>query len=492
MIHLFRPSHFFIGSLLSILHFGASGQNVNDLVRYSQTQMQGSARFEAMGGAFGALGSDLSCALINPAGYGRYSSSQANMGFNFSNIQNASTFEGITAIESRNPFKLGSLGVVFVGDISEGNKGFLYNQFGISYNRVENFSNDTRYEGRLFNSLLDGFASQAAGYIPDDLATSFPFSTSLAWQTYAIDEDGNGGYVPRLTSGDMYHKRNIETRGGISEYSFSYSANYLNKLYLGVNWGIRVGKYNETYTHHEVLLDNAGVTLDSFDYQYQLETRGNGNNFKIGVIYLPVEALRLGLALHTATYYQFKDDWSADMIAYHKDGIRTVPEEYKPTADYKYRLRTPARVVGSVGYVFGTRGCIDIDVEYVNYKWANFKSTKDASYAPYDYNFENNQADTTLRSVVNIRAGGELVFQSQYFVRAGIAYYPQAYATSQPNQLPANKLYSVGFGFKWNDSSIDLAYKRQEIKSNYYAFPESRTQVRSTINSFILSYSITF
>lgn len=479
-------------SLLSLLHFGASGQNINDLVRYSQTQMQGSARFEAMAGAFGALGSDMSCALINPAGYGRYSSSQANIGFNFSNIQNTGIFEGTNAKDSRNPFKLGSLGVVLVGDISESNKGFLYHQFGISYNRVENFSNNVRYEGQLFESLLDGFASQANGYAANELQEVFPFSTSLAWQTYAIDEDGNGGYVPRLTSGDMYHRREVETRGGISEYSFSYSANYLNKLYLGVNWGIRVGKYTEKYTHREVLLDNAGVTLDSFDYQYNLETRGKGNNLKIGVIYLPVESLRLGLAIHTSTYFQFKDDWKADMIAYHKDGIRTVPDDIKPTADYKYRLRTPARLVGSLGYVFGTSGCIDVDVEYVNYKWANFKSTTDASYAPYDYIYENDQADTTLRAVVNIRAGGELVFQSQYFLRAGFAYYPQAYATSQPNSLSGNKVYSVGFGFKWNDSSVDLAYKRQENQSNYYAFPESRALIKSAINSFILSYSVTF
>ena len=42
-------------------------QNINDALRYSTTNTTGTARFSALGGAFGALGGDLSALNINPA-----------------------------------------------------------------------------------------------------------------------------------------------------------------------------------------------------------------------------------------------------------------------------------------------------------------------------------------------------------------------------------------------------------------------------------------
>lgn len=45
---------------LSVLFISAAWtQNEIDLYRFSKTTYQGSARFEAMGGSFGALGADL-------------------------------------------------------------------------------------------------------------------------------------------------------------------------------------------------------------------------------------------------------------------------------------------------------------------------------------------------------------------------------------------------------------------------------------------------
>jgi len=43
-------------------------QDITDALRYSQTDLNGTARFRAMGGAFGALGGDFSSLNINPAG----------------------------------------------------------------------------------------------------------------------------------------------------------------------------------------------------------------------------------------------------------------------------------------------------------------------------------------------------------------------------------------------------------------------------------------
>ena len=42
-------------------------QNINDALNYTDNSYQGTARFNSMSGAFGALGGDLSSIAVNPA-----------------------------------------------------------------------------------------------------------------------------------------------------------------------------------------------------------------------------------------------------------------------------------------------------------------------------------------------------------------------------------------------------------------------------------------
>lgn len=467
-------------------------QNVVDLVRFSNLQLQGSARFESMGGSFGALGADISSSLINPAGYGRYSSSQFAIGFNYNNIRNTSVFEGQSTFSKKNVFRPSNFGIVFANDVSHKNRGFLYNQFGFSYNRVDNLTNKIEYQGQLQNSLLDVFAASGDQLDPTMLG---PFTSQLAWNTYAMDQNFDGSYSPRLSVTDiMNHKRTISTKGGVSEYTFSYSTNYLNRLYFGLNWGLRTARFTEDYTHRESQYGGPVNSIDSFEYVYHLETRGNGSNFKIGVIYLPVPSLRLGLSLHTPTYYNLKDAWSADMSTVRNDTIYETVAGTAPTGDYKYKLRSPAKVIGSIAYVFGTSGSINVDIEYINYAGAKLKSTNDPVYEPEpnNYRFQNEEAKSLLKPVFNVRVGGELVFQSQYFIRAGFGYYPQPYETNVSEGTKAGTTISFGGGIKLGSSSIDLAYKIQSKNYNYYAFDASKTTITSNLNGFILSYSVSF
>ena len=56
----------FIISILTVC--SVSAQNYTDALRYSNEELNGTARFKAMGGAFGALGGDFSSISQNPAG----------------------------------------------------------------------------------------------------------------------------------------------------------------------------------------------------------------------------------------------------------------------------------------------------------------------------------------------------------------------------------------------------------------------------------------
>lgn len=478
--------------LFTTIFLQAFGQDVRDIVRFSESQIFGSARFEAMGGSFGALGADLSCSSINPAGFGRYSSSTFGLSFQNTNILNKAMFSGTETQSKFNILKMNNLGFVFTNDISERNKGFIFQQLGFTFNKIQNFNNTYSYEGRQFPSLLDAFCSQAEGLSVDEMYASLPFSTALAWDTYAIDPNSDGtGYVPLLGNTDMYHKRTIKNTGGTNEYNFNISGNYMNKLYLGGNLGFRSTKFSEDTYHYETAIFNPDEPIDSFNYEFHLKTKGTGVNIKFGAIYLPTERLRLGLSLQSSCIYKFEDEFSANMTTFRKDSTYKIDDSFIPTGKYNYRLKTAGKVTGSLAYVFGTRGCINIDLEYVNHDRSKLKPIISVDQTAYDFSYENAEAQQQLRSVLNLRIGGEIVFNSQYFFRGGFALYPSAY-DQNVNPSKGTQIISGGMGIKWKKSSFDIALKVEHRNFNYYAFNESLTEVNSFKNGLVFNYSVNF
>ncbi len=53
--------------LLFFIFFHSYSQTIDDIIRVSSYYNDGTARFNAMGGAFSALGGDLSAISVNPA-----------------------------------------------------------------------------------------------------------------------------------------------------------------------------------------------------------------------------------------------------------------------------------------------------------------------------------------------------------------------------------------------------------------------------------------
>ncbi|MCC6702974.1 MAG: hypothetical protein IT221_15695 [Fluviicola sp.] len=461
------------------------GQNEVDIYRYSNTINEGSARFEAMAGSFGALGAEGGSARINPAGFGRYSNSTLGFSMSVLSTSNNASFQGVDTKEGKGVFRVPSMQAVFVSDISSNRSGFLFWQVGVGYNRVANFFNEYHYEGQQYESLLDGFASQAQGVDPVDLNYFFPFSSSMAYETYCMDYDGNY-YQPRLTAGDMYHDRTITTKGGINEYYFSLSANYLNKLYVGANIGFQTLKYTENTHHNERLLDYTGVSLRSFDYDYNFTTKGNGANVKIGAIYLPTENMRFGLALHSPTSLSLLDKADANMRAVHDTGVQTVPESLQPSLEYKYTLVTPARIIGSYAIVFNNKGCINIDAELLDYRWGKLKSTTDENYVSYDFKAENNAADMRFKTVVNLRIGGEMVIRNKLFIRGGYGFFPIGDKNQLVNSAKFDQLYSGGLGLKWNQLTLEFAVKYLQQLKHYEAFSGSAASIKANTTTYVL------
>lgn len=482
--------------LLSIFLFWSIvlfSQNETDLYRFSRTSYNGSARFESMGGSFGALGADLSSSQINPAGYGRFSSSQIGISLYGGKNSSNSTFNQTTTKDNSTIGGISNFAVVLTEDVSEESRGILYKQFGFGMNRIENFSNTIHYTGQQYSSLLDDFSGQAYGVEPQYLNSYFPFSSFLAYETYALNYDaGSQSYYSLLNTGDVIHDRVIETNGGQTELFLSYSVNYLNKLYVGANVGFKYHKYSENITHREELTDTTGTPLRAFEYSYDLTTKGWGTNLKIGAIYLFSEAFRVGLAIHTPTFSEFTDNWTADMSTEFKDSVSKLDQTLIPTGDYKYRIRNPFKFIGSMAYVFGTRGCLNLDAEFIDYRTAHFRTTNDDAYSPYNYKIENDYAKSVFVPSFNLRLGGEYILMSTIYLRGGIGYYGRAFKENNEVENSGDIFLSSGIGIKSKKYQLDLAYKHRAGSKNYYAFTNSITKVDQRTNQFILSFAYFF
>ena len=72
-------------AFIAIFSMTMKAQNITDAVRYSMTDLNGTARYRAMSGAFGALGGDLSSLNVNPAGSAVFLNSTASFTLNIEN-----------------------------------------------------------------------------------------------------------------------------------------------------------------------------------------------------------------------------------------------------------------------------------------------------------------------------------------------------------------------------------------------------------------------
>lgn len=474
--------------------FFAFGQNEIDVYRLSNTYVQGSARFDAMGGAFGALGAESGCIGINPAGFGRASVSSFSFGLSGTSTKTTSLFNNNTSSMGEFNMRVPNISGTIVSDVSSSNSGLIYTQISLGLNRVANFNNTFNYTGTQLTSLLDVFANQAYGVSQNDIYNVLPYTSALAYDTWAIDTFGSDDYyAPALSNGgQVIHNRTVLNKGGINEWYVALSANYLDKVYFGASLSYNTVNFSESLIHKETAIDTTTESLRSFVYQYDYKTKGGGLNLKVGAIFLPTDFLRFGLAIHTPTFYQLTDEYSANMQARHDYGIIEANPSILPYDKYKYRIWTPTKFLGSLGLIFGDNGCLNVDVEYVNYGWGRLKSTTDEAYAPYDYAAENAVVKGQLGSAVNVRVGGEWAINNTVFVRGGYGYYPKGDTLATSYGKSFNQTISGGLGFRINRVYLDLSVRYLMQSSVYKAFYESRTELDIINTTFNIGFQYKF
>jgi hypothetical protein len=461
--------------LLSAL--GSFSQEPADALRYSWYIQGGTARQQAIGGAMGSLGGDISAAFVNPAGLGFYKTGDFvfTPGYNF--LNNKSTYLGSAVKDKKNYFNFGTTGFVIDGN-SYNNKS---SAFSIAVNRTANFSSNILYRGQNNqSSYSQKFLEEIRnGNITDAnaVAQNFPFGTSLAFNTYWIDTIAGGSpnnfqfqtRAPIATG--LLQQNQIQTKGGITEIALAGATNFNNKVLIGGTLALPVLNYERDATFTEAdATTNPNNKFDFASFNESLTTSGVGFNLRVGVIYKPGDLVRLGLAFHSPTYYGLTDKYDAS--------VTTNTESYQglltqtasdiggsAPAQFRYTLLTPYRIIGSASYVIrevqdvrNQKGFLTADIEYVNYKFSSFHAqggNPDQSTKEYLKSL-NNAIDNAYKGAVNFRAGGELKFTTM-MVRLGFGYYGNPYKNI--NGEKGNRFQiSGGLGYRNKGVFVDLTY----------------------------------
>ena len=468
-----------------LFSFSVQAQIPEDVLKYSWQPTNGTARINAVGGAMASLGGDISATFVNPAGLGFYKTSEIVLSPGFYFLKNKSSFRGTNTTDNGSNFNLGTSGFVSGW---QGSGKWKSKAIGIAVTRAANFSNNITYTGKNdFSSYSEQYAAQAAnsGLSLDEILNSSTISlgTRMAVYTYLIDTATlNSNPNPDVVGLPMYDQlknggaflvdqtQTIETSGGITEIAIGYAANMDDKLYIGGSIGIPIVKYEKKSKFLEE--DATGNNDNNFDFSELAETfttKGMGINAKLGFIVKPVEFVRLGLTVHTPTWYSFEDTYQATM-AVNTENYRTNPgtetvssDEFNggQTPTYKYELISPWKFMLSGSYVLREaedvrqqKGFLTADVEYVTYQSNKFRNAEDYDNESY-YDKVNAAMKEYYKGAFNFRVGGELKFTT-IMTRLGFAYYSNPYSDKE---LKADKMFiSGGLGYRNAGIFIDLTY----------------------------------
>jgi hypothetical protein len=494
-----------------------NAQEPSDALRYSWVVPNGTARQQAIGGAMGSLGGDISSAYVNPAGLGFYKTGDfvVTPGYNFSN--NKSTFLNRTETEKKNSFNLGTSGVVLGAGGRRGSK-VSSSAFVIAVNRSANLNNSILYRGQnTSTSYSQKFLEEIRNANEGDannVAGNYPYGSSLAFNTYWIDTIGggsNGNFefqsraTPLLATG-LLQENTLYTTGGITELAFGGGASFNDKIYVGGTLGIPFLRYDRLSTFTEV--DATDNPMNQFNFatiEENLTTSGIGVNLKAGVIFKPVEFVRLGLAVHSPSFYNITESYNVyvETDTENYEGLMNQNSESLTgnVSDFKYYLMTPYRVIGSASYVLREtqdvrqqKGFITADIEYINYKASSFSTDAEAdnSQATKDYfTALNDVIDDTYKAAFNFKLGGELKFNT-VMVRAGAAYYGNPYKNligEKGNRF----LLSGGLGYRHKGMFIDLTYVHNMTKDVHVPYrlqsaPNVMANIRNTTGNAVLTF----
>lgn len=484
-----------------------TAQNIDDVLRYSTENLQGTARFQGMAGAFGALGGDMSALNINPAGSAIFANSLFTItGANF-HQNNESLYFGSLATEARNSVDINQLGGVFVFKTRDPNTPWKKLALALNYDMVRNFDNEVYTTGSSTQGIDNYFLNFAQGvpfgqlliqdgeFIEEaylDIGANLGFREQQAFLGYyggVIDpvddtDNNNTAYISNAVYSTVNQDYFRRTNGYNSKLTVNFSGQYQENLFLGASLNFHDVVFDQ-YTEFTESGFDTGSEIQFVNFDNYLRTEGSGFSFSLGAIAVMNENVRLGGSYQSPTWYNLLDDTSQRIDSDLADSEIGFIDFNVVNLFEEYRIKTPAKLTGSVAIVFGPQGLISFDYGYQDMSEAELRPASDPSFSN-----ENSLIASQLGVVNTYRIGGEYRIDN-LSLRGGYRFESSPY--QDETTVGDLEAFSLGMGFNFGGSRLDLAFSRSEQSTSNRLFTTglpTPAQVNNTNTNFLIGYTL--
>jgi hypothetical protein len=489
-------------AIIALIGFSAQSQDITDALRFSTQSINGTARYTAMGGAFGALGGDMSSIAINPASSAVFLDNKFSGSVDFTSTNNDAFYGGRLNSTSNSDFDLNQLGAVFVFVTNNENALFDKLTLGFTYDRTNSFDNEYVVSGTSTETISDYFLNSAQG-VPLDLLTPIQGESAselyrflgenqgfldqqafLGYESFIIDavdpsDLDNIQYVSNVLDSNFSQSYREITRGNSGKYTINGGGMIGDRIHLGINLNIHFLDYRR-----ETLFDefNSGQGVTDIFFDNNLRTRGSGISFQLGGIAKLTKDWRFGFTYDTPTWMNISEELSQRIETFSSGS--NAPAVFSPDVlniypDYNFR--TPGRLSLSTAYVFGGSGLISFDYSYKDFSAMEFTS---------DGFQQQNQAISNLMTAASTyNVGGEYRIQNTS-LRAG--YFMQESPYENEIFLGETTGYSFGLGFSFGSTTLDFSYQRVEQDRQgvlYFTDFSQESEIQSFFNNYMMTLS---
>ncbi len=490
----------------------ASAQNINDVLRYSHENIQGTARFQGMSGAFGALGGDLSSVHLNPAGSAVFENSLITFsGSNYNAKNKASIGNSFLSEASFNSIAFNQIGSVFVFKNSNLTSDWKKLSLAINYDRVQNFNHEIFSSHTTPTGIDEYFLGFAQGIplapllLQDNelieeaylnIGASLGFAEQQAFLGIfggiidAVDpnNDENTDYetLTKYTNNTAVNQNYRKRSSGFNDkYTFNLAQQYTDNLYFGASLN-----FNSIFSDQLTQISEKDYDVDSpvqfATFDNFLRTRGSAFSFSLGTIVKLNNNVRIGGSYQSPTWYRLHDEFSQRINSTLADIDINFIDFNVANLYQRYTIKTPGKATGSLALVFGADGLLSIDYGYQDMSQAELRPATDAVFSS-----ENTLIRNQLQPVSSLRLGGEYRIK-KVSLRAGYRYEQSPYVNKTIGNLNG---ISGGFGYNFGPSKLDFAintYTQNYQESVLIANPSTSLTIDRNTTNATLSYTINF
>ncbi|WP_299623837.1 outer membrane protein transport protein [uncultured Tenacibaculum sp.] len=453
---------FFVAIFATIGTTYSQFTDYNDLgILFSRDQRTGTARFNAMAGAFGALGSDISSTDINPAGAAVARKSKVAVTFEGINNDYNVNYYGNTTNTRDERINLSQAGAIFVFD---GSNNTNWNRFAISFNYKVKADFDNFYQGNGNSGL------------------SF------------YDNNFDRTAAPNNTFYQTFNQEfSKETSGINSVFNMGISAVHDNKLFVGASLKFHSLEYRERAISIEDNDDLSGTPLLFDDINEQF-IDGTGFSFNVGFIYKLNKFIRIGASYESPTWYSEVLEESLNDFAVFDttdpNNQSILLRDRSNRGPFSLRFRTPSKLTASGALIFGKHGVISLDYTYRNF--SNFRYTDDVSFRDASGQLvnPNNFFSTDFRATHALNLGTEWRFD-RVSLRGGYFYEKNPNLREGGNTNEDNyRGFTAGLGYNFGNTQIGVSYLRSMNDEFYTLYNIGDINIDNTTSR--IAASITF